>query len=153
MKSLIGEPLSDMYRFAGIQVFEFGVQRPGKNRKGEEITFADRRLHVSCRWCITGPEGNIVSSMDFGPNRSRHDERASPFYEMLESEPPVVEALKADESGAIVLRMSRGYTLEVQPDEGEDTQIPVEHSNEQWRFLPKDKRRHHLVITSRGIET
>jgi hypothetical protein len=129
---LIGEPLTGMFRFAGIQAFRFGVPRPGKNYKGEDVLRADRSLHVSCSWRIVGPEGVVVSSEDFGRNGVRSDEHAHPFYH-------------------IRLQMSRGYFLDVQPNEPEDE--PDEDSTgEQWRFLPKDKRRRHPVITVQGIQ-
>jgi hypothetical protein len=148
---LIGKPFIGMFRFVGIQAFEFGDRGPGKNYKGEDVFRADQRLHVSCSWCITGPEGVVVSSEDFGRNGVRSDEQAHPFYHMINSHPLLVEAIEADEQGAIRLQMSRGYSLEVQPDEPEDE--PDEDSTgEQWRFLPKDKRRRHLVITAQGIQ-
>ena len=36
---LVGLPLSDMWRYAGCQKFEFGEQRPHLNRDGEETTW------------------------------------------------------------------------------------------------------------------
>jgi hypothetical protein len=148
---LIGEPLTGMFRFAGIQAFRFGVLRPGKNYKGEDVMRVDRSLHVSCSWRIMGLEGAVVSSEDFGRNGARNDEYAHPFYHLINSHPLLVEAIEADEHGAIRLQLSRGYSLEVQPDEPEDE--PDEDSTgEQWRFLPKDKRRRQLVITSKGIQ-
>ena len=147
LQALRAEPLSDMFRFAGIQAFEFGVQRPGKNRKGQDITLADQRLHVSCDWRLDGTEGVIVSSEDFGLNGSRHDELAHPFYAMLKNYPPVVEVVVAEESGALRLLLSGGYTLNVLPDELSD-----DSDEEQWRFLPKDKEQGHLVLTRQGIE-
>lgn len=148
LHSLIGEPLSDMIRYAGIQAFEFGVQRRRKNRKGQDITVADQRLDVSCYWCISGPEGTIVSSEDFGPKGSRRDARAYPFYDMLDSNPPVVEVLEADEAGTLHVWLSGGYSLTVRPMEHVDGS-----DEEQWRFLPKDKEQSHLVFTRQGIES
>ena len=146
LKPLIGEPLSGMSRLGGMQMFEFGIQRPRKNRKGQDITLADQRLHVSCHWCITGPEGGIFSSEDFHP--VRRDEKAYPFYDMLESDPPAVEAIAADEKGGFTLRMVRGYTLVIWLIENTN-----EPDAEQWRFLPKAKSRNHFVVTQRGIDS
>jgi hypothetical protein len=151
---LIGEPLSGMFRFAGVQAFEFGVQRPARNRKGQEITHSDMGLHVACSRQVSGPEGFKLSSEDFDPDRGRRDEQAYPFYALLESDPPLVEAIDADENGALRLRLSRGFALEVNPDtiSCEDELIEDE-DGEQWRFLPKEEDKRHLVVTSRGIET
>ncbi|MES2459420.1 MAG: hypothetical protein V4671_02465 [Armatimonadota bacterium] len=147
LRPLIGEPLTDMMRFAGIQVFEFGVQRPRKNRKGEDITRADQRLHVSCSWEIAGADGFVLSREDFGPEGVRQDEKAHPFYESLQTDDaPVVEAIEADDAGVLRLQLSQGYMLQIQPDEMEE-----EPDEEQWRFLPKDRNQRHLVLTLQGI--
>jgi len=148
LEPLIGEPLSDMFRFAGIQAFEFGVPRPCKNHKGQDITLADQGLHISCHWCISGPEGTIVSSEDFGPDGRRHDEQAHPFYDTLKSNPPVVEVVVVDEAGALRLCLSGGYSLTVLPQE-----LSNDSDEEQWRFLPKDEEQRHLVLTQQGIES
>ena len=142
LRPLIGNPLSDMTRFGGIQIFEFGVQRPRKNRKGQEITVADQKIHVSsCEWRISGPEGEIVGSKDFTPVRG--DERAHPFYQMLGDNPPLVQTVEADKAGGFVLQMIGGYSLTVSVDEN-----IKEPDIEQWRFLPKAKSQNHFVIYS-----
>ncbi len=147
LEPLHGEPLSDMWRLGGLQAFEFGIQRPAKNRRGQDITCADLRLHIACFWRITENEVEILASADFGPNKSRRDEKAKPFYESLETDPPVVEAIEADDTGGFVLQMTSDFTLTVRPDE-----INEEPDSEQWRFLPKDKRTNHFVVTAQGIE-
>jgi hypothetical protein len=147
LQPLVGEPLCGMFRFVGIQAFEFGVHRPCENRRGEDVFRADLRLHVSCFWRVTDPAGFDLSRDDFEPVGSRRDEKAYLFYGMLQSNPPFVQAIKADEEGALHLQMSHGYTLDIRPDEMEE-----EPDEEQWRFLPKDEDQHHLVITLQGIE-
>jgi hypothetical protein len=143
---LIGEPLTDMWRYAGCQKFEFGLQRPAKNRSGQEITRSDLGLVVSCHWRISGPAGHVVSSADFGPKESRRDTLAGPFYQLLEDAPPVVEALEASDDGALCLRMTSGYTVEVLPTAG------IEPEDEQWRFMPKDQEQVHVVLFGDGLE-
>lgn len=147
LRPLLGERLSDMWRAAGMQLFEIGVQRPCKNHKGQDITRADMRLHISCCWDIQGPEGKIVSSDDFGPDNTRRDEAAKPFYDMLGDPVLTINAIQADDRGGITLRMSGSHTLCVRPDWAND------YSDwEQWRFLPKNKNMRHFVIKAGGIE-
>jgi len=84
LRPIIGEPLTAMWRYAGNQKFEFGVQRPCKNRKGEEITRADLGLVVSCHWRMDAPDGGYISSEDYGPNGARYrDELNGPVIERL----------------------------------------------------------------------
>jgi len=146
LRPLIGEPLTDMWRYAGCQKSEFGVQRPAKNRQGEEITLAELGLVVSCDWRILGPEGCVVSSDDFGHGESRRDTHAHPFYELIHRAPPVVEEIKADDEGGLRIEMSAGYSLEVVPSLG------IEPEDEQWRFIPGDKEQGHLVLWGDGLE-
>jgi len=149
LRPLLGRPLSDMWRAAGMQVLEFGEQRPAKNRRGQEITRADRSLHVSCCWLIEGPNGEIVSSDDFGPQGARRDERAHPFYEMLGDPILAVRSIASDEVGGIKLGMSEGFGLTVRPcwdgPFGDD-------DTEQWRYLPADEEERHFVIRRDGVE-
>ena len=146
LQPIVGEPLTDMWRYAGCQKFEFGVQRPAKNDDGEEITLADWGLVVSCDWSVSGPAGRVVSSDDFGPGRRRRDKRAHPFYDSLRTEPPVVECIEADEEGALFIQMGRRILLTVRPDP------KIGGIDEQWRFMPKDKAERHFVLCGDGIE-
>lgn len=54
-QTLVGEPLTDMRRYLGIQMFEFGEQKPFINRKGEEAEIAHNILHAMIPWEIIGP--------------------------------------------------------------------------------------------------
>ena len=131
---LVTEPLSHMWRFSGFQIFEFGVQKPEKNRRGEDITMAEKRLHVSCEWSLSGREGRIVSSDDFVSPSDRRDGEAHLFYAMLHEDPPVVENIQADDRGEVVLSFSRGYSLRIEPDL--DLYEPDE---ELWRYLSESE--------------
>jgi len=146
LSPLIGEPLSDIWRYAGCQKFEFGIQRPTTNHEGEEITLADWGLVVSCDWRVTGPEGHVVSSGDFGFGGSRRDEQAHPFYDRIHADSPVVESVGADDDGKLSIRMSRGYLLQVDPVTG------IDPEDEQWRFTPKDEEARHVVLWGDGID-
>lgn len=142
---LIGEPLTDMWRYAGCQKFEFGVQRPMNNKRGEDTSMADWGLVVECGWRITGPEGPVVSSDDFSPD-GRRDEGAYPFYDQVHTDSPVVEDIAVADDGAFRIRMSRGFTLEVQPAADAGPQ------DEQWRLMSPDKQARHFVLWGDGIE-
>ena len=140
-----------MWRYAWFQRFEFGAQRPAKNRKGEAITMSDWTLVAGCYWRITGPDGEkVVSSADFGPGESRRDEKAYPFYGMLHREPLVVEAVEADERGELRIRLSQGYLLKVSPDD-EPQPDPRQSDYEQWLFLPRDGRRRRFDFSAEGL--
>lgn len=144
-RCLVGEPLTDMWRYAGCQKFEFGVQKPAVNRDGEEITKADLGLVVSCDWFVTGPEGSVVSSHDFGPDGARRDAHAHPFYNLLATSPPVVESVAANAEGALCIRMSAGFTLEVGPDADGDPH------DEQWRLMRRGEPNTHFVLRGNGL--
>jgi hypothetical protein len=62
----------------------------------------------------------------------------------LADTPPIVEAIEAEANGTLRISMTRGYLLEVLPDEEPD--------DEHWRFMPKDEKMAHFVIVGAGIE-
>jgi hypothetical protein len=151
LKPLIGEPLSDMRR-AGFQMFEIGVQKPCKNRKGQDITRADMALHVSCDWYITRKSDQILSSEDFGPEwGERRDEKAEPFYQGLGAPDYIITSISADDSGGVVIQMAGGYTLQIICTSDSEVRN-LDGGPEQWRFLPKDESAPHFVVTAEGIE-
>ncbi len=64
LQPICGQPLTDMYRLVG-QVFEFGVQKPTANRKGEAITRGDFSLKfISADWRIIKRGRIILGSTD-----------------------------------------------------------------------------------------
>lgn len=145
---LLGEPLTDMWRYAGFQRFEFGVQRPAeKGAKG--VTHSDWGFVVGCDWQISGPDGVIVSAADFG-NESRTDDRAYPFYKLLADQPPVLQKLEAEANGALRFEFSGDYLLEVTPEDtaGDDEPSTLEH----WLFLPRDRRKTRYTLYGDGLE-
>lgn len=111
LRPLLGEPLSDMWRYEGLQKFEFGVQWPAKNRNGEHITRADWGIVVACFWQINGPDGYILSYNDFGPGDRRNDKPAQSFYDLLHISPRIVESITASNDGSVEFFLSDGYSL------------------------------------------
>ncbi len=150
LKPLIGQPISDMWRMY-FQAFEIGVQKPCKNRKGQDITRADLSLHVACNWDITCNNEPIVGSQDFGPWPERHDEHAKPFYNILGKPELTIKCIRADNSGSLWLQTTCGYTLHIATDPPDTPQDP-DNDSEQWRFLPENQDEHHFVITASGIQ-
>ncbi|MGV3724288.1 MAG: hypothetical protein ACO1SX_25620 [Actinomycetota bacterium] len=144
LRPLTGEPLTDMWRYAGCQKFEFGVQRPARNSKGVEITRADYGLVVSCEWRIDGRQGRVVSSEDFGPGENRRDAQAGWFYGLIRTDPPVIGSIRAGADGALSLRMTQGLTLEVIPT------AEIEPDDEQWRFMCRG--RDPVVLFGSGLD-
>jgi hypothetical protein len=151
LNPLIGEPMSDMRRAVGRQMFEIGEQRPCKNHKGQDITRADTTLVVSCNWYITLNSDKIVSSYDFGPYPERRDEKAIPFYKMLGGPDFIISSVRADNNGGVKIRMAGGYTLRIETEKKAECGDPDEDT-EQWRLLPKDETRRHFVVGTDGIE-
>ena len=107
---LVGEPLSDMWRYAGYQVFEFGEQVPEVNTKGVEITRGMLSL-TSLYWKLRGPNRFSLGSRNFGSS-GRRDGHAEGFYGMVEAGALTVETLDVSELGAISLGMSGGFSLD-----------------------------------------
>ena len=161
LQPLIGLPLSDMWRIsrAGLQRFEFGEQRPGKNKRGETVTFGSHALHVACAWRIVETSAIIIGADDyngeerhkryparFDPNNPEPDSsalRAFAFFDSLSENPPVVEAIEADGAGSVHFFLSCERRLEILPLDS----APDEH----WRLLYRDGRRRHFVVTGQGI--
>jgi len=138
LSALVGLPLSDMWRYAGCQKFEFGEQKKHANRYGEQVTWADWGLVVSCRWRLEGPNGFVLSSEHFGSKSERYDDHADEFYQELDANPPLVESVEVLDNGALHFRLSHGYKLALDPS----------GQNEEWRFMPDDDPRGHLVLES-----
>lgn len=139
LKPIIGEPLSDMWRYAGFQVFEFGIQRPAVNRKGQPITRSDWALGACCTWSICGTEGRVLSSEDFGPDGERHDEAAAPFYQLVDDSSLIVRAIEVGERAQVRFVLSQGFALDIVLD-SDDPQ------EDQWHFHQRDRRGTGLMV-------
>ncbi|RYG49067.1 hypothetical protein EON79_02560 [bacterium] len=143
---LVGLPISDMWRY-GCQKFEIGEQKSRVDDDGDEFTCADWGLVVSGSWRIEGPDGFVLSSDHFGPDRERHDEHGEPFYRLLETAPPTVLSIVVEDDGGLFLPLSEGFSLRVSPNEEEAGEF------EEWRLMPPDDDpRGHLVLEGDEVE-
>jgi hypothetical protein len=129
-----------MHRYCGFQLFEFGVQKPAKNRKGEDIMLADHALTIACKWEVVKGEFRL-SSADFEP--VRHDEHAAEFYELMETDPLVIESLEINQRGVIRIGFHDGHVLTVTPGRSKKW--------EHWRYMPRGDEKGHLVLEAGRI--
>lgn len=134
LAELVGQPLTEMWRYAGRQVLEF----------------APSSLVLSCDWQLWHGIEIVLASTDFCPERRDGD--AGGFYDMLATQPPSVEQLTVLEKGALRLSLSSGHVVEVIPTAwvGDDSEAFL--PGEQWRFLTDSSPDEQLVITTSGYE-
>src|SRR5262245_16738621 len=104
-----------MWRYAGMQKFEFGEQRPHINKKGEQISVADWGIVVSCNWRITDKTGTFISQQDFVQNTEPRPNRVVTLLDELLGSTPRVERIVADDAGSVTLSLTHGYCLELMP--------------------------------------
>lgn len=145
---IIGQPLTDMFRYLGFQKFEFGEQIPYLNKKSKVIFHSDLGLVVGAWWQISGPCGFVLNSDHFPSGGPRTDDHAMSFYKSLhEPDSPVVTAITVDHTGGLEITMTHGYSLRVLGDY-ESTEW-----QEAWRFMPKEEDlRGHLVLDNFGLQ-
>lgn len=65
LQAICGQPLTRIRQLYG-DVFEFGAQRPQKNRKGDDVTWADFRLSIICAdWHVVQRGRIILGSREY----------------------------------------------------------------------------------------
>lgn len=131
-------------------------------RRGRTEETAEYALHIQCSWRITLDNKIVVASGDFySPNsewddlnedfdwdiqgNNRFDERIKAF--LNDNVRLIVERIKADDVGGLVVFLSNGYKLETFPDSSED-----DDDSEHWRFFNRKENSPHFVISGDGIE-
>jgi hypothetical protein len=146
---LVGEPLSDMWRYAGRQAFEFGCQKPFLNKKGKPTSRAENWLVVSCDWRLWEGADVLLCAADFG--EERRDEQGYEFYGLLRENPPIVEHLEVEKRGELRFKLSQGYVLEIVCVDGI---LPHKGflEGEQWRFVLDSEEANQLIVTADGLE-
>ncbi len=87
------------------------------NKKGEEITLADWGRVSSCEWRIEGPHGFVLRWENFGPEHQQRDDHAGPFYDSLETNPPVVKSFTVLANGGLRIELTHDYLLSLDPNQ------------------------------------
>ena len=161
---LVGRPLWSSGRVSILQWFYFGERRTVRRRDGAEVEAGEYALHVQCAWRLGELTSIIVASADrylaagddpfkehasFAwdtPGANRCDERMAAFFAGFAErgdEPPLVQAVRADNVGGFQLALSDGLTLDVFPDHS----LEGEH----WRLFSPGTDAEHFVVTGEGI--
>lgn len=143
---IVGLQLSDMWRYVGSQRFEIGPKIPTQNRKGRRVWKADIALVVSSYWDITGPDGHIVGSRDFGPDDERRDsDEAHALYRLLQQDRIWIRSVEGRTDGGFHLHLNYGFVLTSLPPPHEHACISADEvkrrkdlfcEGELWRFMP-----------------
>lgn len=126
---LIGLPLSSMWHPI-FQIFEFGEQRPGKNKKGQDVTFGDWSLHVSCEWHVARNGSVIVGSRDMKRKRTGQARRffdrktpprdaeerkrwaaANEFFDLVKQGVLIVQSVSVGSTGSLEIKLSDNFVL------------------------------------------
>lgn len=161
---LIGLPLWNAGRSTDVEWFDFGSKLTEiPTRNGGTTTVGEYVLDAECAWHIAGPNGIVVASRDrFYPagddpykeldgfewdkqGENRCDERIKWLLEERKSTPMIVESIEANSLGGIRLNLSRGYILEIFPDDSLDS--------EYWRLFEPSNTNKHFVVTAHGVES
>ncbi len=146
LSAIVGKPLTNMWRYAGRQVFAFGPEIEAVMEDGEPATITDCGLTVLSDWVIRGPARFHLESGDFGPENDRRDQHAKFFYDLVGSDPISVVSVTVSRHGALQFCFTRGYSLEVSPV------ADLEDWEEQWRFQPSSQDpRGQLILEPRRL--
>lgn len=126
-----------MWRYVGSQRFEIGPKIPTLNRKGRRELKADIALVVSSYWEITGTDGHIVGSRDFGPDDDRRDsEEAHALYRLLELDRIWIQRVEGRDDGGFHLHLSHEFVI---------TSLPPPHQPAQQSMRERELRKHAFV--------
>lgn len=134
---ICGQPLSDMYRAVG-QVFEFGIQKPTTNRKGEAITRGDFLLKFICAdWRIVHDGRIILGSTDHSDEKWFYDSLEPPytpyndearnlareFLDDVDMAKFVVESVEVHFFADVTIRLSSDHVIQSFASSGEDRDL------------------------------
>lgn len=124
LHKLVGCKLCEMFRYMGIQKFEFWSPQVSVDDD------CDYGLAVSCDWSIKNLSGGVLCSAEFGP--VRHDDPENQIYKIIFGEHPTVAGLKLDRQGNLLLHLSSQLEFSINPNEPQEGSDSV---HEQWRLM------------------
>ena len=154
--------MSDCWRVADMQIFEFGPRHKFVNRKGEQVVASDLRLHVQCRWRIVDAAGILfgrddllrpvdksISFVDFDWDKDESvlDVVQRKWFAEHRTAPLHVASATGDIYGGFRIRLQQDVVLEAFPcdcDRGE--------YSEHWRLLGHRPDGSHFVVSGCGVE-
>ena len=158
---LIGEPISDVWRAANMQVFGFGELRQIVNRYGEEVEVTDINLHVQCRWRLVddrrilfgrddllrpADEDTPVDDFDWDKEDSVLDVLHRKWIAKHKTKPLRVINAIGDNYGGFRMEFEEQIFLEAFPCNSN-----CEEDTEHWRLLGHRSDGSHFVIGGYGV--
>ena len=162
LQLLVGQPLSDCWRAANMQVFEFGPIKKYMNRKEEEVEGSDLRLHVQCRWRVVDgrriifarddllrPANESIQPEDFDWDKEESvlDVVQRSWFHSHRAAPVKVVQVAGDVYGGCRIVFEGHLTLELFPCNSNRGEY-----SEHWRLLGHRPDGSHFVVTGYGIE-
>ena len=127
LQAICGQPLTRIRQLYG-DVFEFGVQRPQKNRKGDDVNWADFRLSIICAdWRVVQrgriilasreyrDETHLVSDFDESPETPQIAESrriAREFFDAVTEGKFIVQSVVVRDHADMVIRLSEDLVIE-----------------------------------------
>jgi hypothetical protein len=162
LRVLTGQPISDCWRAANMQVFGFGKRRLTRNRKGEGVEVSDIRIHVQCRWRFVDhssilfgrddlnyPADERIPREDFDWDKedSMLDVTQRAWFDRQRSSLPKVIGVDGDAFGGFKIHLEGGFLLE-----GFSCDSQRGEYSELWRLLGHREDGSHFVVTGYGVE-
>jgi hypothetical protein len=161
---LVGLPMSDWWRAAGMQILEFGPKHKIVNRRGEEVERSDISLHLQCFWRLVDSERIVFghedldqpadksidpSDFDWDKDDSVLDFHLSKWRAQYYDTPPLVVEATGDAYRGISLALDNGHNLQTFPC---STPWNEEEDNEYWRLCGHRKDGRHFVVADIWVE-
>lgn len=144
LEELKGLYLVDMHRAFGFQCLSFEEQpvTPDQDRTFVRVA----AIHMAGRWRITDRAGFTLCNGHFGPGKARRDHHASTFYARLDENPLRVEWVTVAPNGTLTVGFTDGVLLD------KPSSPKCHRFREEWRYLPIEEDRPHLVLDWRGLD-
>lgn len=161
LRVLVGQPISDGWRVANMQIFEFGPLRKRINRKGEEVESGELKLHIQCRWRMVdrtrilfarddllrpADESISLDDFDWDKQESKLDVVNRAWFAEHHTKPLCVISASGDDYGGFRLALEENVALEVFPCDSNRGEY-----SEHWRLLGHRKDGSHFVIDGNGV--